>query len=272
MVDIGSITAESCLQRLRATPALSVGIIIFSLIFYALYPTDSTALVLLPSSPIDLNLNAISFYIFPHVNLFHLILNLVALFPLLSRYEASHGTVYTGVTLNLLAVVTALQYCLVGLLLYPTDAVGGLSGICFSLLTYFCYKEHESNPVIMSLHVAGSQIQVPTLYFPFFNLFLIALVIPSTSFFGHLAAIGAGYLLALGKLSVLYPPTKILLAIETFLAGGIAKLQGLVLYIREEDAINMRSVAYAPILSEDLELNNSGAGTETEGFSRRLGT
>lgn len=272
MIDPLSITVDSSLQRLRATPALSVGIVIFSFLFYALYPTDSTALVLLPSAPIDLNLNALSFYIFPHVNLFHLILNLVALFPLLSRYEKSHGTIYTGVTLNLLAVVTALQYCLVGLVLYPADAVGGLSGICFSLLTYFCYKEHETNPVIMSLHAAGTQIHVPTVYFPFCNLFLVALFIPSTSFFGHLAAIGAGYLLALGKLRVLYPPAKIILKIEEFLAPGIAKLQGLVLYIREEDAVNVRSVAYAPILSEDLELNPAAAGSETEGFSRRLGT
>lgn len=272
MIDLLSVTVDSSLQRLRATPALSVGIVIFALGFYAVYPADSTALLLLPSAPIDLNMNALSFYIFPHVNVFHLVINLVALFPLLSRYEQNHGTIYTGVTLNLLAMVTALQYCLVGLVLYPTDAVAGLSGICFSLLTYFCYKEHETNPVIMSLHVAGSQIHVPTVYFPFFNLFLVALVIPSTSFFGHLAAIGAGYLLALGKLSVLYPPAKVILAIERFLAAGIAKLQGLVLYIREEDAASVRSVAYSPILSEDLELNTSGAGTETEGFSRRLGT
>lgn len=272
MVQLPAITWESGLQRLRATPALSVGIIIFAAVFYALYPADSTSLLLLPSAPIDLNLNALSFYIFPHVNVFHLILNLVALFPLLSRYEKSHGTVYTGVTLNLLAVITALQYCVVGLLLYPADAVAGLSGICFSLLTYFCYKEHDTSPVIMSLHVAGSQISIPTIYFPFFNLFAVALVIPSTSFFGHLAAIGAGYLLALGKLSVLYPPAKIILAIEAFLASGITKLQGLVLYIREEDATSVRSVAYSPILSQDLELSTSGTGTEPEGFSRRLGT
>lgn len=269
---MSTLTWESTIQRLKNTPALSVGIIIFSFLFYVLYPTDSKSLLLLPSSPLDLNLNAISFYIFPHVNIFHWLINIVTLFPLLSRYERFHGTVYTGVTLNLLAVVTALQYCVVGLFLYPSDAVAGLSGICFSFLTYFCYKEHEMKPVIMSLNFAGHELQVPTIYFPFFNLFLIALIIPSTSFFGHLAGIGAGYLLAMGKLSVLYPPAKIILAIEKFLAPGIAKLQNIVLYIREEDAASERSVTYRPVLSGDLELNHSTSETPIEGFERRLGT
>lgn len=255
---------------LKATPALSVGICIFSFLFFWIYPSDSTALLLVPTAPLDFNLNAISFYIFPHVNIVHLVLNLVSLFPLLLRFEKTHGTVYTGITLNLLAVVTALAYCLVGLVLFPYDAVAGLLGIVFSFLAYYCYKEHIQRPVLHTFKVGGTEIPIPTLYFPFLNLFIIALIIPSTSFFGHLAGLGAGYLLAMDYLKVLYPPSKVVLFIEKHLAPGIAQLKKIVDFVSEEDAVNERGVSYRPILVRDIEL--VGAEPQLyEPFERRLG-
>lgn len=273
MANIDIPTPEQLVQKLKSTPALSVGIIIFSFLFYAVYPSDSTALILTPWAPYDLNLNALSFYIFPHVNLVHLALNLFALFPLLSRYEAKHGTVYTGVTLNVVAVVTALQYCLVGMLLWPNQAVGGLLGECFTFLTYYCFKEHVTTPVLYTFKVNGREALIPTLYFPFLNLFLIAVLMPLTSFFGHLAGIGAGYLLATDKINFMFPPLKVILFIEKKLAPGIEKLQRLVNYVKEEDAVNERGVSYQPIFSSDLELNTAeGQSTQTyEPFERRLG-
>lgn len=273
-------SVEVLRQKLKATPALSVGILIFSVLFYAIYPTDSDALLLTPKAPLELNLNAISFYIFPHVNLIHLFLNLLALFPLLSRYEKTHGTVYTGVTLNICAVVTAVQYCLVGLLLFPSQAVGGLLAECFTFLMFYCYKEHVSTPVIYTLKVNGREVLIPTLYFPFVNLLVVAVLVPSTSFFGHLAGIATGYLLATGKLSVLFPPLKVLIFIEKKLAPGIAKLKTLVDFVSEEDAVNERGVSYQPIFSSDLELNTAAPLTTStapatqpyESFERRLGT
>lgn len=256
---------------LRATPALSVGICIFAGLFYVLYPAGSTALLLVPSAPLELNLNALSFYIFPHLNVVHLLLNLVALFPLLSRFEKTHGTVYTGITLNLLAVLTALLYCAAGLLLYPYDAVAGLLGIVFSLLTYYCYKEHVQHPVLYTLRALGREIPIPTIYFPFLNLFIVALWIPSTSFFGHLAAIGVGYLLAMEYLHKLYPPAKAVLFIEKHLAPGIRQLKRLVDFVSEEDAVNERGVTYRSVLGADVEL--VGAEPQVyESFERRLGT
>lgn len=259
---------DEALAALKEAPALSVGILIFAGLFQAIYPKDSKALLLSPSAPLDFNLNALSFYIFPHVNWFHLLLNLVLLYPLLSRYERAHGTVYTGVTINLLAMVTALQYCIVGLVLYPLDYAGGLSGIVFSLLAFFCYKEHVASPVIATFKVNGTEMLIPTLYFPFLNLFLVGLLIPSTSFFGHLFGIFAGYLLAMGKINFLFPPLKVLLFIELKVEPGILQLQKLVNYIKEADAVAERGVSYQPILSTDLEVS-AGAN---EGFSRRLGS
>lgn len=258
-------------EQLKATPALSVGIIIFSVAFYILYPHGSGALLLKPSTPLDLDLNTISFYVFPHVNTFHLFLNLAALFPLLSKYEHSHGTVYTGVTLNILAVVTALQYCLVGLVLYPNERVAGLLGLVFSLFTFYCYKEHFAFPVMYTFKLRGTEILVPTLYCPFFSLFVTALLVPNSSFFGHLAGISAGYLLAMDKIAFMFPPLKVILFIEKKLARVIALLDNLVSYNKEEDAVNERGVSYRPIFSNDVEAA-PGAPASYEPFERVLGT
>ncbi|SGZ47361.1 CIC11C00000001178 [Sungouiella intermedia] len=268
-------TFEQLKLKLKATPALSVGIIIFSTLFYMVYPPESKALLLSPWSPYDLNLNAISFYIFPHVNIIHLTINLFCLFPLLSRYEKTHGTVYTGVTLNIVAVVTALQYALVGMLLYPNQHVGGLLGECFTFLTYYCYKEHVSMPVIYTFKYNGREVLIPTLYFPFVNLLVVTILVPSSALFGHLAGISTGYLLATDRINFMFPPLKVLMFIEKHLAKGIAKLQLLVDYIREEDAVNERGVTYRPIFSSDLELNASTQPSATqpyESINRRLGT
>ncbi|OBA22070.1 hypothetical protein METBIDRAFT_38836 [Metschnikowia bicuspidata var. bicuspidata NRRL YB-4993] len=256
-------------QILKTTPALSVGLIIFAVLFYVVYPASSTALVLYPSAPIEFNLNAISFYIFPHANFLHLAVNLVALFPLISRYERANGTVNTGITLNLLAVAAALPYCLVGLFLYPENGVAGLLGICFSFLTYYCQKEYAQTPVLYQFTVAGRDVQIPTEYFPFINLFVIAFLVPSTSFFGHLAGIGAGYLLAMGYLKVLYPPLKVVLFIERKLASGIDQLKRLVDFISEEDAVEERGVAYRPLFLADLELVTPVSQVH-ESFERRV--
>lgn len=257
------------LEQLRAQPALSVGIQIFTVVFFILYPKGSDALVLKPSTPLHLDLNTLSFYIFPHLDIFHLVVNLVALYPLLSRYERAHGTVYTGITLNVLAVVTALQYCLVGLVLYPNEGAAGLLGIVFSLLMFFCYKEHFAFPVCYTFKVGGSEYLIPTLGFPFLNLIAVAIIVPQASFFGHLAGISAGYLLATDRLKLLFPALKIVLWIEKKLAPVISRLQLLVTYYKEEDAVNERGVTYRPIFTSDPELGESPLLFEP--FERVLG-
>lgn len=261
-------TLRELQQKLNKTPALSIGICIFGALFHLLL-SDPSNLILYPDSPLNVNLNAISFYIFPHINWIHLIVNLISLFPLLSSFEKTNGTIYTGITLNLLAVVTALLYCIPGLLLYPKDGVAGLLGIVFSLLTYFCQKECTLTPVIFLFKVAGREISIPTEYFQFLNLFLIAIFIPSASFFGHLAGIGVGYLLAFDYLRVLYPPLKAVVFIETKLACPILFLKSVVDFVSEEDAVVKRGGSYIPILSYDVE-----SATEPQPyqpFERRVG-
>lgn len=254
---------------LLKTPALSVGICIFSVLFNLFLSKDSKTLVLYPGTPLKLDLNTVSFYIFPHVNWIHLFVNLISLFPLLSVFERENGTIHTGITLNLLAVVTAIAYCIPGLLLYPEEGVAGLLAIFFSFLTYFCQKERAVTPVIFLFKIARHEVSVPTEYFQFVNLFVIAILIPSTSFFGHLAGIGAGYLLAFDYLRVLYPPLRIVQLIEVKLSGLILLINQIVNFILEEDALVKRGNGYSPILSTDLEASEEPQLYQP--FERRVG-
>lgn len=258
-------------ETLDNLPAFTVGFTIFAIGFFGFYPRDSDAVILEPHAPLNLNLNAISFYIFPHLNVLHLLLNLVSLAPLLARYERSHGTVYTGVTMNILAVVAALQYCLVGLILYPTQHVAGLLGIVFSLLSYYCYKESHTHPSVYTFRARGNEFPIPTLYVPFLYLCLLALLFPNSSFFGHLAGISAGFLLATGKINFMFPPLKALQWIESKISPVINALHTIVVWTKESDAVDNRSVGYKPLLTGDLEQAASGTAV-FEGFERRLGT
>lgn len=249
-------------------PAFTVGFTIFAVGFFGFYPRDSDAVILEPHAPLNLNLNAILFYIFPHLNVLHLLLNLASLAPLLARYERSHGTVYTGVTMNILAVVAALQYCLLGLVLYPTQHVAGLLGIFFSLLSFYCYKEHFTHPSVYTFRTLGNEFPIPTLYVPFLYLCLLAFLFPNSSFFGHLAGISAGFLLAMGKINFMFPPLKVILWIENKLSPVISTLHNIVVWTREEEAVNERNVGYKPLLTADIE---QGEPATFEGFERRLG-
>lgn len=238
-------------------PALTVGISLFTfaLLLVDLGTGHSLAhkFSLFPLAPIKFDLNRISFYLLFHQGLIHWALNVAGLFTPLSIFEKTHGTVYTGITLNLLAVTAALQYSLVGLLLFPHTHVIGLSGVVFSFFSFFAYKEHQLKPVIYTFKLQGREYSIPTLYSPFVALLVTLIILPGSSFFGHLAGISSGYLLAMDKLKILYPPSKVILWIENKLAGPIGLLDGVVVYYKEQDSVDARGISYTPILTQDEE-------------------
>ncbi|CUM66070.1 uncharacterized protein PRCAT00003724001 [Priceomyces carsonii] len=245
------------LSTLSKYPALSVGLTLFTFIllildFITLHALSHT-LSLYPYAPLKFDLNRLSFYCVVHQGLLHWLFNAVGLFPLISMFERTHGTVYTGITLNLLAVTAGLQYCIVGLLLYPNTHIIGISGIIFLFISYFAYKEYQFRPYIYSFQLSGREVKIPTLYSPFAALIICKILIPSSSFFGHLAGISSGFLLGHGYLRILYPPSKVILYIESKVSRGILSLEGLVTYYPETEAINTRGVSYNPILSLDAE-------------------
>lgn len=247
--------------KLKDYPALTVGLIPFTFILLIVDGMFGGSLShtfgLDPFAPFRFDLNKLSFYLLYHQNFFHWLLNIVALAPLMYNFEKTHGTIHTGITLNLLAVATALQYCLVGMILYRNTHVIGLSGVVFLFLTYFAVKEHEFRPILYRTTISNYDVKILTKYSPFVSLFLCAILIPGSSFFGHLFGITSGYLLAYNKLQILYPPLSIILKIEEKLAGLISLLDNLVDFIKELDAASIRTIAYQPRFAVDIETGSS---------------
>lgn len=257
-------------SRLKQYPALSVGLVVFTFILVIFNYVSGGALSrkfsLHPNAMFELDLNRVSLYLLFHQGFIHFALNCAALFAPLAAYERTHGTVYTGITLNLLAVVTAIQYSLVGKLLYPNTQVVGLSGVVFLFMSYSAYQENQHTQYL-NYKFQGRDISFPTLYLPFIFLVICLIIFPGSSFWGHLAGISTGYMLALGYLKFLFPPLKVILFIEQKLSGLIDLIDGIVTYYREEDAINTRNLTYIPFLSSDIEAAHEGlTSASTEAF------
>ncbi|CCG24991.1 Rbd2 protein [Candida orthopsilosis Co 90-125] len=254
-------TFPPSLGTLKQIPALTAGLPIFTFILCFLKNTlgfKFSSLILYPTSPLEFNLNALSLYSLIHVGYLHWLLNICAIFTPLAMYEKRHGTVYTGITLNLLTVIAALQYCIVGLFFYPETGVVGLSGVGFSFIAYMAYKEHQYKPVLETFNIGSREIKIYTLAAPFIAAVVCLIVFPASSLPGHLAGISTGFLLAKGYINKLFPPSSIILKIENFVAPGIALIDQIVSYHKEEDAVHVRSVQYAPILAEgDAEASSA---------------
>lgn len=256
MVNTGGMPVPS-LSKLQEYPALTVGLVIFTflLLVYdvSLDFSLSYKFALYPDAPLSFDLNRLSFYLLFHQGLFHWALNIASLVFPLALFEQKHGTIHTGITLNLLAVITGLQFCIVGHFLYPETHVIGLSGVVFSFISYIAFNEHKYNPILYQFKVASYDVDVPTLYGPFIYLIVTSIIFPGSAFFGHLFGITTGFMLGAGYIKPLYPPVKIVLFIEDKLARPIAKLNQIVHWVHEKDAQSSRSVVYEPLLSTDPE-------------------
>lgn len=262
------------LATLKKYPALTVGYVIFTFLLLVADAATSGALsrtfALYPGAPLKFDLNRLSFYLLYHNGLFHWAFNMVALFTPMARFETTHGTIYTGITLNLITILAGLQYCIVGLFLYPNEYVVGSSGVVFTFYTYYSYKEHLLNPILHTLKFQGREIQIPTLYSPFLLLVVCAIFMPQSSIWGHLAGISTGYILVLGYMKVLYPPSKVALYIERKLSTGITHLGELVRYYRELELVDVRGQTYTSIFDEDT-VTTTTESTPFRGEGHQLG-
>lgn len=256
--------------QLSQLSALTVGLVPFTFVLFLIDSISNQSLShkfsLYPGAPLHFDLNRLSFYLLFHQNLVHWLFNIIALCSPLHYFEKSHGTIYTGITLNLLAVIAGLQYCIVGLLFSNDVHVIGLSGVVFLFLSFYAVKEYQYKPIIYRGRVGSVDIIIPTLYSPFISLILVTVIFPGSSFFGHLAGISAGYLLGFDKLKFLYPPLKVVVFIEQKLSKLIKLLDGVVDFIGEEDGMNLRNVAYTPMLTRDVEAGVLPTTDSTSGF------
>ncbi|KAF7180282.1 hypothetical protein CNMCM7691_009449 [Aspergillus felis] len=175
-------------------------------------------------------------YPFIHVGFFHAFVNLVALTPLLERFEAEHGTL-TALALFLgpLSTFPAGIYILIEkFILHSNTAVVGASVWVFLLLGSEAIRTFKSNP-----YFSLGTTKIPTWTSPLFACALVSIFVPNTSFLGHLSAIIIGYLLGLGYLKVLVPPEKILRWIE----GKLNLLGRLPHYVRDPQIAEQSSVS-----------------------------
>ncbi|KAL6450424.1 RBD2 Rhomboid protein 2 [Candida maltosa Xu316] len=246
-------------------PALTIGLAIFTFILCSIRTFtsyDLSSLVLYPRAPLDFNLNSLSFYSMVHVNFFHWICNIITLAPPLAIFEMRNGTVYSGVTLNLLTVIAGLQYCLVGMFLYPNTGVVGLSGIAFSIMAYMAYQESKFKPIFYIIKISSAwELKIYTLYVPFLIAIVFMIFFPSSSLPGHLTGITTGYLLSYGYLNIIYPPSRILIAIEQKISGLINLLNKIVTWYKEDESVQQRdsvSDTYIPLFSQSVDIEESG--------------
>ncbi|KAA8649768.1 rhomboid protease family protein RBD2 [Aspergillus tanneri] len=146
-----------------------------------------------------------------HIGFFHALLNLLALTPLLERFEAEHGTL-TSVALFIgpLSTFPAGLYLLVEkVILHRNTAVVGASVWVFLLLGSEAIRTFRSNP-----YFSLGSYRIPTWTSPLVACVMVSILMPNTSFLGHLCAIAIGYLFGLGYLKFFVPPEKVLRFIE----------------------------------------------------------
>ncbi|KAL4811172.1 Gaa1-like protein [Aspergillus unguis] len=164
--------------------------------------------------PDELNLSTMyrtNTYPFIHTGFFHAFINLLALTPLLERFEAEHGTL-TAIALFMgpLSTFPAGIYVLIEkFILHSNTWVVGSSVWVFLLLGSEAIRTYNSNP-----YFSLGTTKIPTWTSPLVLCVLVWILVSNTSFLGHLCAILIGYLLGLGYLKVLVPPEKILRWIE----------------------------------------------------------
>lgn len=209
---------------------LSIFLTFLYLINVFVYPINDH-IILKPDSLYTFDLNRISLYPLAHLSIFHLFFNVISIYPMISMFEESHGTLYTGVILNLLAVFSAIPYCIIGSVFFPNVEVGGASGWFFSFLGYFGVKESRIRPSAM----VTTNRSFPTIYFPLALLAITAFLVPGSSLPGHSIGLAIGYFMGFKEnvVAKLVPSSNILKKIETFADPLIKKIPFGIKYYRE---------------------------------------
>ncbi|OBR05210.1 Rhomboid family protein [Colletotrichum higginsianum IMI 349063] len=149
---------------------------------------------------------------FIHKNFIHAIMNLLALTPLMERFEAEFGTL-TSIALFIgpLSTIPAVLYVLIERFLFKGNVgVMGASVWVFLLLGMEAIRTSKTNP---QLTIATYSIPMWTT--PLILILVVTALVPGTSLLGHLCGVLVGYLFGLGYLKFLSPPEKALRWVES---------------------------------------------------------
>ncbi|KAL2115034.1 hypothetical protein VTJ04DRAFT_10697 [Mycothermus thermophilus] len=152
-------------------------------------------------------------YPFIHMDVFHLVVNLIGVIPLLERFERSYGTIPTvGLFIGPLSTVPAVLY--VGIeryILRLNTWVVGASVWGFLILGIEALKRNRASPYL----VIYGQRTIPTWTAPLAMVVIAALFMPGSSMLGHLCGLAVGYVFGMGYLNRLIPPDGVCRWIET---------------------------------------------------------
>jgi len=195
-----------------------------------------------------------------HAGFFHALLNVVALTPLLERFETEHGTL-TSLLLFFgpLSTIPAIIYVVLERgVLRGNTAVLGASLWVFLLLGMEAIKTYRTNP-----HFIVGTVQVPTWTTPLVLAVFITFLVPNTSFLGHICGLAIGYIFGLGYLKFLAPPEKILRWVE-----GKMNLLGRLPHYVSVDQKTYGRFGVLPVVSSNAE---AGIPMSYLGSTQRLG-
>ncbi|KAJ3051282.1 hypothetical protein HK097_007743 [Rhizophlyctis rosea] len=140
---------------------------------------------------------------FLHSNLFHLLLNLIALLLLGPRIEKAYGTLQTIQLTFLLPSIAAIAHSLIAVVAdflftknktdegWTTQCSIGLSGLLFAFITI----DVSERPSPRSLF---GFLTIPSTIYPWVLLIITQLILPNASFLGHLSGIIAASVLLSG--------------------------------------------------------------------------
>lgn len=148
---------------------------------------------------------------FIHLNFFHMIMNVVAVTPLLERFESEYGTLTSlALFFGPFSTLPAALYILFEkVILRSNNGVMGASIWFFLLLSMEAVRTYRTNP-----HFTIGTYNIPTWTAPLFLAIVISALVPSTSLLGHLCGLIVGYVCGLGYMRLLSPPEKVLRWIE----------------------------------------------------------
>ncbi|CAL3971688.1 unnamed protein product [Diplocarpon coronariae] len=146
-----------------------------------------------------------------HAGFLHAFLNILALTPLLERFEAEYGTLTSlALFMGPLSTIPALLYTFIERgIFHMNTMILGSSIWVFTLLAMEAVKTYKSNPYFM----LGTT-QIPTWTTPLVMILFVSVLVPNTSFLGHICGLAFGYGWGLGYLKFLAPPEWILRWIE----------------------------------------------------------
>ncbi|KAI9225235.1 MAG: hypothetical protein DHS80DRAFT_20738 [Piptocephalis tieghemiana] len=142
-------------------------------------------------------------YPWVHANLLHVLINILGLTPLIQSFERSNGTLKTlwlflilPYTLFPALIYIFIIYLLPSMMFYEPILVGA-SGWIFSLLVWQSYRVNH-----FSLF---GYIQISSHLYPPILILLIKILIPSSTFWGHVAGWIVGHLHGYGVLNWCIP-------------------------------------------------------------------